>query len=57
MKISTTLKKAVFPYWTSVKSQRKSYITADGQSASLSWYQATIWDPRPIFFHFFVNYI
>jgi hypothetical protein len=26
-----------------------SYRTTEGQSASLSWYQATIWDPRTIF--------
>jgi hypothetical protein len=26
-----------------------SYITTDGQSSSLSWRQAPIWDPRPIF--------
>jgi hypothetical protein len=29
-------------------SKSKSYTT-DGQSASPSWYQAPIWDPRPIF--------
>jgi hypothetical protein len=28
----------------------QSYITTDGQSASLSWCQAPIWDHRPIFF-------
>jgi hypothetical protein len=32
--------------WTS---QSQSYITTDGQSASLSWCQAPIWDTRPIF--------
>jgi hypothetical protein len=31
------------------QSQSQSYITTDGQSASLSWCQAPIWDPRPIF--------
>jgi hypothetical protein len=32
---------------TAVQSQ--SYLTTDGQSVSLSWYQVTIQDPRPIF--------
>jgi hypothetical protein len=27
----------------------QSYLTTDSQSASLSWYEATIWDPWPIF--------
>jgi hypothetical protein len=27
---------------------RQSYLTSDGQSVSLSWYQAIIWDPRQI---------
>jgi hypothetical protein len=30
-------------------SQIQSYITTDSQSASLSWCQAPIWDPPPIF--------
>jgi hypothetical protein len=30
-------------------SQRQSYITTNSQSASPSWCQASIWDPRPIF--------
>jgi hypothetical protein len=29
------------------KSQSQSYVTTDSQSASLSWCQAPIWDPRP----------
>jgi hypothetical protein len=33
-----------------------SYLTTDGQSASLIWYQATIWDPRPIFLSLRGNY-
>jgi hypothetical protein len=33
--------------------QSQSYITADGQSDSLSWCQAPIWDLRPIFVFFF----
>jgi hypothetical protein len=28
-----------------------SYITTDGQSASLSWYQALIWGLRPDFYY------
>jgi hypothetical protein len=34
---------------TNYHSQTEFYLTTDGQSASLSWYQATCWDPRPIF--------
>jgi hypothetical protein len=34
--------------WT-CQSQSQSYITTDSQSASSSWCQAPIWDPRPIF--------
>jgi hypothetical protein len=30
------------------KAQVKFILTADGQSASLFWYQATIWDSQPI---------
>jgi hypothetical protein len=30
-------------------SPSQNYITTGGQSASLSWCQAPIWDPRPIF--------
>jgi hypothetical protein len=36
---------------------KPSNLTADGQSASLSLHQDTIWDPRPIFFfHFHGKY-
>jgi hypothetical protein len=31
------------------QSQSQSHITTHGQSVSLSWCQAPIWDPRPIF--------
>jgi hypothetical protein len=31
------------------RSQSYTSITTDGQSASLSWCQAPVWDPRPIF--------
>jgi hypothetical protein len=30
-------------------SQSQSYITTDSQSASPSWCEASIWDPRPIY--------
>jgi hypothetical protein len=33
-------------------SQRQSQITTDSQLARLSWFQAPIWDPRPIFLLF-----
>jgi hypothetical protein len=36
------------PLTNSLKSQ--NFVTTDGQSASLSWCQATIWDPRPDFY-------
>jgi hypothetical protein len=46
--------------WESVithsQSQSQSYITTDGQSANLSWCQAPIWAPRPIFFPSLFNY-
>jgi hypothetical protein len=29
----------------------KSYVTTDGQSASLSWREAHIWGPRPDFYY------
>jgi hypothetical protein len=32
-----------------IQSQSHSHITTDNQSASPSWCQAPIWDPRPIF--------
>jgi hypothetical protein len=34
---------------SNIQSQRQSYVTTDGQSASLSWCQATIWGLRPDF--------
>jgi hypothetical protein len=36
------------PYWVQLVSQSQSYSTTEAQSASLSRYQVTIWDPRPI---------
>jgi hypothetical protein len=35
--------------WLS-QNQNQNYVTTDGQSASLSWCQAPIWDLRPDFF-------
>jgi hypothetical protein len=37
--------------------QSQSYITTDGQSTSLSWCQARIWDPRQIFLLFKIIFI
>jgi hypothetical protein len=39
------------------QSQSENYITTDGQSASLSWYQATVWDPRPTLLSLRGNYL
>jgi hypothetical protein len=36
-------------------SQNQSYITTDGQSASLCWCKAPIWDPRQIFLLIFLK--
>jgi hypothetical protein len=33
-----------------LRNQSQCYLTTDGHSASLSWYQATIWEQRPTFF-------
>jgi hypothetical protein len=33
------------------KRERESYITTDGQSASLSWYREPIWGLRPDFYY------
>jgi hypothetical protein len=33
------------------RSQSQSYVTIDNQTASLSWYQAPIWGPRPGFYY------
>jgi hypothetical protein len=35
----------------SVQSQSQSYVTADGQSATLSWNKAPVWGLRPDFYH------
>jgi hypothetical protein len=35
-------------YGGGVRSQSQSYIMTSSQSASLSWCQAPIWDPRPV---------
>jgi hypothetical protein len=39
-----------FPDYQS-ESESESYVTADGQSASLSWNKAPIWDLRPDFYY------
>jgi hypothetical protein len=36
-----------------LSSQTQIYITIDGQSASLTWCQAPIWDRQPIFLSLF----
>jgi hypothetical protein len=36
--------------------QSQIYLTTSGQSASLSWYQAAIWDTRPIILSFHGKY-
>jgi hypothetical protein len=33
---------------TTAQNQSQSYLTTDGQSASMSWRQATFWDLRSI---------
>jgi hypothetical protein len=33
-----------------IESESESYVTTDGQSASLSWYKAPIWGLRPDFY-------
>jgi hypothetical protein len=38
-------------YCSNWRLQSQSHVTTDGQSASLSWYQATIWDLRPDFYY------
>jgi hypothetical protein len=35
---------------TDTESESESYVTTDGQSASLSWYKAPIWGLRPDFY-------
>jgi hypothetical protein len=37
------------PYRTQVTAESESYVTTDGQSASLSWNKAPIWGLRPYF--------
>jgi hypothetical protein len=32
--------------------QSQSYVTTDGQSASLSMFQAPVWGPRPDFYYY-----
>jgi hypothetical protein len=37
------------PHFITRNNRSRSHITTDSQSASLSWCQAPIWDPQPIF--------
>jgi hypothetical protein len=60
--VSSVLSSALFPsvltssQFSSVltiaesDSESESYVTTDGQSASLSWYKAPIWGLRPEFY-------
>jgi hypothetical protein len=34
------------------ESESESYVTFDGQSASLSWYKSFIWGLRPDFYYY-----
>jgi hypothetical protein len=36
---------------TAAESESETYVTTDGQSASLSWHKAPIWGLRPYFYH------
>jgi hypothetical protein len=38
------------------ESQSQSYVTTDGQPASLSWYKAPIWGLRPDLYYSYDNY-
>jgi hypothetical protein len=40
-----------------MQSKSKSNLSCNRQSACLSWYQATIWDQRPIFFFSSVEFV
>jgi hypothetical protein len=45
--LPTTRGVTVEVFYPSSRSQNQSYVTTDGQSASLSWYKAPIWGLRP----------
>jgi hypothetical protein len=47
-------KHITFPIWAQEVNSSSSYITTDGQSASLSWCQAPLSDPRTIFIPFLI---
>jgi hypothetical protein len=47
---SRTLAGLSYQLLTATESQSRSYVTTDGQSASLSWCQAPIWGLRPDFY-------
>jgi hypothetical protein len=48
--VATIISNTCHPY-LQFYSQSQSYVTTDGQSACLSWCQASIWGPRPHFYH------
>jgi hypothetical protein len=53
MELNTEFSKR--PHCAEIKS--RIYITADGQSESLSWCQASIYDPRPIvLLHYLITF-
>jgi hypothetical protein len=41
----------LFPFFAEVG----SYFTTDGQSVSMSWYQAPLWDLRPDIMYFLLK--
>jgi hypothetical protein len=49
--LSVTLYWLILDWLTDWLSLRVSYITTDGQSANLSWYQDPIWGLWPDFYH------
>jgi hypothetical protein len=53
MEVNWTVKSS----WTAVESQSESCLMTDGQSAFLSWYQATIWALCPLFLSLHRNYL
>jgi hypothetical protein len=46
MLVSSVSANIAFAIFSAIQSQIQSYVTTEGQSASLSWLQAPIWGPR-----------
>jgi hypothetical protein len=50
-----TNEESLLTHWTPLRmlgmSESESYVTTDGQSASLSWYKAPLWSPRSDFYY------